>query len=104
MRDKPRCGRGETLIANVTIALLATIAGFITALWILLLWVGDGASPADMEGDLDPILGARDQPAIYESYGPFIPMPDHLRTHDQMIAWMTKELPKLTAEISNPRG
>jgi hypothetical protein len=25
-------------------------------------------------------------------------MPGHLRSHDEMVAWMTKELPKLTAK------
>ncbi len=41
--------------------------------------------------------------AIYESHSPFIPMPENLRTNDEMVEWMTKELPKLTAEIANPR-
>jgi hypothetical protein len=31
-------------------------------------------------------------------------MPNHLKTSDQMVDWMTKELPKLTAEIANPRS
>ena len=85
------------MIADVTIVLLAAVAGFITALWLLLLWLGDGNRVTG--NDLDPILGEQDRVAIYESHGPFIPMPGHLKTRDEMVAWMTKELPKLTAEM-----
>jgi hypothetical protein len=88
------------VIADIAIALLASIAGFITALWLLLLWIGEGAAPSETECILDPILGARHQAAIYDSQGSFIPMPDHLKTRDEMIAWMTEELPKLTAEAA----
>lgn len=47
---------------------------------------------------IDPITGTKDRMAIYDSGGPFIPMPTHLTTRDEMVAWMTKELPKLTAD------
>ena len=30
-------------------------------------------------------------------------MPNHLKTRDEMVAWMAKELPKLTADMQNPR-
>ena len=46
---------------------------------------------------VDPILGAKDQPAIHDLDTSFIPMPDHLRTNDEVVAWLTKDLPKLTA-------
>jgi len=92
----------EESIVDLAVALLAPIAGFFVALWGLLLWVGDGVI-LDAEGDVDPILGERDQVAIYDSYAPFIPMPEHLRTKDEMVEWMTKELPKLTAEQPNLR-
>lgn len=88
---------------DLAIALIAAVTGFLTALWLLLLWVGDGAMAAEPDWMFDPILGKRDQAAIYESHGPFIEMPDHLKTHDEMVAWMTKELPRLTAEIPRPR-
>ncbi|WP_230529924.1 hypothetical protein [Microvirga roseola] len=90
------------MLTDVAIALTAIVAGFLTALWLLLLWVGDAV---DLEGerDLDPILGARDPVAIYESQGPYIPMPDHLRTRDEMVDWLTKDLPRLTSEMQNPR-
>jgi hypothetical protein len=88
------------VIADMAIALLASIAGFITALWLLLLWIGESAAGSEAEHVLHPILGARDQMAMHESYGSFIPMPDHLKTNDEMIAWMTEELPKLTADAA----
>lgn len=90
------------MLTEVAIALLAIVAGFLAALWLLLLWLGDGVD-LQAEHDLDPILGTRDPVAIYESQGPYIPMPDHLKTHDEMVSWLTKDLPRLTAEMHNPR-
>jgi hypothetical protein len=84
---------------DLIIAVLAAVSGLLAMLWLLLLWVGDGmANPVVPYAD-DPIMGPRDQAAIYESHGPFIPMPERLRTHDEMVAWMTQELPKLTAAL-----
>jgi hypothetical protein len=34
---------------------------------------------------------------------PFLAMPDTLKTHDDMIAWMTGELPKLTVDLMRSR-
>jgi hypothetical protein len=34
---------------------------------------------------------------------PFLAMPDDLKTHDDMIAWMTGELPKLTVDLMRSR-
>ena len=82
---------------EIAIGLLAAVAGFIAALGLLVLWVGDRAASEVGADNLDPIIGARDQIAIYEPLSPYIPMPDHLKTRDEMVAWMTKELPKLTA-------
>jgi hypothetical protein len=89
------------MVMDLTIALLSALAGFVCVLWLLLLWVGDGAGSAIAPGLDDPITGPRDRIAIYESYGPYIPMPDHLKTADEMVDWMTKELPKLTADLAN---
>ncbi len=52
---------------------------------------------------VDPITGARDRIAIYDSDGSFIAMPSHLKTRDEMVAWMTQELPRLTAAQPNNR-
>lgn len=85
-------------------SLLVVLAGAVGMLVLLLTWFGGRTITPEMEDGLDPILGARDPMAIYESHGPFISMPKHLKTNDQMVEWMTKELPKLTAEIANPRA
>ncbi len=89
--------------------LLGLVGG---AVCLALLWVAhgmtlrlDGAPPG-----VDPILGTRDRVAIYRASGPLIrrhssiliPMPDHLDTRDEMVAWMTKELPRLVEEATGP--
>jgi hypothetical protein len=91
-------------VADLAISLLVVLAGAVGMLLLLVTWFGSRSLTPEIEDDLDPILGARDPMAIYESHGPFIPMPAHLTTNDQMVEWMTKELPKLTSEIANPRG
>ena len=52
-------------------------------------------------GDVDPILGTQDRAAVYRPGGPLIqphsnvmvPIPEHLTTQDEMVAWMTREMP-----------
>jgi len=109
MTRRPAGRRGkqqgrEQVIADLTVSVLVVLAGAIGMLLLLLTWFGSRTITPEIEDDLDPILGARDPVAIYESHGPFIPMPDHLKTSDQMVAWMTQELPKLTADLANPRS
>jgi hypothetical protein len=65
--------------------------------------VGVKANPVVHYAD-DPIIGHRDQVAIYDSHDSFIPMPEQLRTRDEMVAWMTEELPKLTAALPKSGG
>ncbi len=91
-------------MGDLAIGILAALAGFSAAIWLLLLWVGERATTSfEMSPDgLDPNLGPRDPVAIYD-HGPFIPMPEHLRTQDEMVAWMTKDLPKLLTETPRPR-
>jgi hypothetical protein len=52
---------------------------------------------------VDPIISLELPIKVYDAGGSFIPMPNHLKTRDEMVAWMTKELPKLTADMQNPR-
>ncbi len=82
------------MVLDLAIALLAAVTGFLTALWLLLLWVGDGAVAAEPDAVPDP---------FDEAGASFIPMPDHLKTRDEMVAWMTQELPRLTANTPTPR-
>jgi hypothetical protein len=86
-------------VADLAVALLAVLAGSMGMLLLLLLWFGDTHSNPVVPFADDPIMGAKDPVAIYESHGPFIPMPDHLKSHADMVAWMTTELPQLTAQM-----
>jgi len=91
-------------VADLAISLLIVLAGTVGMLLLLLTWFGSRSITPEIEDDFDPIVGSRDPIAIYESHGPYIPMPEHLKTHDQMVEWMTKELPRLTAGATTPRG
>ncbi|KLK92038.1 hypothetical protein AA309_16580 [Microvirga vignae] len=86
------------MFTNLAISLLAILAGSLGMLLLLIVWFGGRTIEPELESGLDPIRGEKDQAAIYDTHGPFIPMPDHLRTADEMIAWMTQELPKITAD------
>jgi hypothetical protein len=90
------------LITGFGLALLAAAIGFILALGLAMFWIGNRVTmPLSIRTcSVDPILGARDRVAIYDSHGPFISMPDNLKTHQEIVAWMTKELPKLTAQAT----
>jgi hypothetical protein len=92
------------LILDLVIALLAAFSGAFAMLWLLLLWLGDGASDPVTTHAGDPITGPRDQIGIHDSYEPFIPMPARLQTRNEMVDWMTKELPKLTAALPKSQG
>jgi hypothetical protein len=97
------------VLIDLVVDALSAIAGFMGMLWLLLLWVGDGVRVPITPEVGDPITGAEDHVAIQASNDPFIPMPDHLRTRQEMVAWITNELPKLMAEMTvgpkeNPRS
>lgn len=85
---------------SVALALLTIALCGLGTLWVVGVWVSQRihAAWARPAGGVDPITGPKDRVAIYDTGGSFIPMPDRVRTHDEMVEWMTKELPKLTAE------
>jgi hypothetical protein len=83
--------------------LLLLIIGWTVVLSLALLWTFSRLLRPDHEpSGTDPILGARDRVAVYCPSGLLIqphpnvlvPMPDHLTTRGEMVAWMTKEMPK----------
>jgi hypothetical protein len=89
------------LVTDLTIAMLAILAGTTGMLWLLLVSFGDGhATPLRPYAD-DSIAITADRRASEDPDGPFIPMPDHLKTHHDMVAWMTRELPRLAAESAS---
>jgi hypothetical protein len=69
------------LLVELAIALLAAIAGFTKALWLVLLRLIDGSM--DIEGDLDPNLGKHTKRR--PNHSPFIPMLNHLNMTDEMV-------------------
>lgn len=87
---------------DLAISLLVILAGSLGLLLLLLIRFGGKTIEPDIASDLDPILGAKDQVAVYDTYGPYIPMPSHLRTADEMVAWMMNDLPRLTADMQKP--
>jgi hypothetical protein len=85
-------------------AAVLLVFGCMAGLLLLCLWIVSRMMRPDGEpSGVDPILGARDRVAIYRPGGPFIrphrdvlvPMPEHLTTQEEMVAWMTKELPRV---------
>jgi hypothetical protein len=85
---------------DLAFALLGLVLCGVATLWILGLGISQRLNVRLSRGTrgTDPITGPKDRIAIYDSAGPFIPMPDGLKTRDEMVAWMTTELPKLTAQ------
>ena len=91
----------EAIAMDLAVSLLMILASFFGMLWLLLFWFGDAyRSPIiPYAEDADEITSAQPEDAY-----PYISMPKHLRTSNEMVAWMTQELPKLTAEITNSRS
>lgn len=90
-------------MADVQLILLLTVI-CIVALASVLAWSFGRLLRPDYEpSGVDPILGARDHVAVYRPSGTLIqphpsvlvPLPEHLTTQEEMVAWMTKEMPKV---------
>lgn len=90
------------MIGDIAIALMAVLGGSVGMLFLLLLLFGDGNDAPMTRHAEDPFLDAEGLAAADRTHGPFIPMPDHLKTKDEMVAWMTRELPRLTANLPGP--
>lgn len=88
------------MVWDLAIALLSAAAGFLGMLCLMLAWFGDSHARPITPG----VDGLEDPSAPEPVHGeaPFIPMPNHLNSHDEMVAWFTTELPKLTA-AAKPR-
>ena len=88
------------MVEILTLALLIALAALTSAIGLALMRFTSRTMmpPSLPAATADPVIGAKDHPATYDPKSPFLLMPDHLKTHDEMVAWMTRELPKLTAE------
>ncbi len=73
------------------------------AIFLVPFWIGRSTTDLTIMSPIDPILGAKDQAAIHDTDTSFIPIPDHLRTNDEVVTWLTKDLPKLTEGLTRSR-
>jgi hypothetical protein len=87
---------------DLAVSLLMIIVSFVGMIWLLLFWFGEGHGRAIVPYSDAAVLADIDEAAM-ETPHPFISMPDHLRTNDEMVAWMTQELPRLTGTTTMPR-
>jgi hypothetical protein len=84
--------------------LVLVLLGWLAVLALIFLWsVSRLLRPDGEHSGVHPITGARDRLAVYRPSGPLIqplpnvlvPMPEHLTTQEEMVAWMTKVMPKV---------
>jgi hypothetical protein len=66
-------------------------------------WLSHRTADPAITSPVDPTLGAKDQAAIHDFDTSFIPMPDDLRTRDEMVTWMVRDLPRLTSRLHDGR-
>jgi hypothetical protein len=94
----------RVVVADVELVLLAARAGLAGAIGLRFMWSSHRIPTPRriMHTAVDPITGPRNRVDAYDTGGSFIPMPNHLKTRDEMVAWMTNELPKLMTEIPKP--
>ena len=86
------------MLIDLAIGLLCALIGFVGSVWLLLVAFG-----GDMEDPVEPFADdafSRTDEAGSDPSIPFIPMPGHLRTREEMVHWLTAELPKLTAAVA----
>ncbi len=94
------------MVESSTLALLLGLVALTSAIGLALIRLTSRLMmlPNLPAAAIDPVLRAKDQTALHDSNSTFILMPEHLKTHAEMVTWMTRELPKLTAEIHQRRG
>ena len=83
--------------------LLALLCAYVF-LWLLILWIGERIGrrwSAFDSGRADAVLRTSNCIAVHQTSGPFIEMPERLKTRDEMVGWITTELPRLAAEKAN---
>jgi hypothetical protein len=93
------------VVADVELVLLAGLAGLAGAIGLRFMWISHRI-PVPRRArhtTVDPIAGTRNHAVISASDGTLVPMPNHLKTREEMVAWITNELTKFMAEIRKPR-
>jgi hypothetical protein len=90
---------------TVAIIILTGLLSIYIFVWALVLWMGEriGRRWAEFDGSrADAVLRAKERVAVHQTYGSFIEMPEQLSTRDEMVDWMTNELPRLAVEKQKP--
>jgi hypothetical protein len=90
---------------SLLLPLLGTALCFIIGGWLIGMLIGDRIASrlSTPTRPFDPIVGPQTPVVTYDTGGPFIAMPERLRTREEMVAWLTNDLPKLTADRSESR-
>jgi hypothetical protein len=84
---------------DVVLAFLVLIVSLAGALSILVPWLGHRARGPTADHSRQRLRKRGLRPAeIVKADGGFIPMPEDLRTHEEMVAWMARELPQRIAK------
>jgi hypothetical protein len=87
------------LLASFTLDVLAILTGAIGMLWLLLAKFGTWAAAPVIPFEDGRATEAQAPLLTDADDEPLIEMPGHLKTHAEMVAWMTQELPKLTDKV-----
>ena len=80
---------------DVAVSLMIIFVALI-GLSLFPLWFRGRTARTQPTGSTHQSGGIAEQVAAPNS-DPFIPMPDYLRTKDEMVTWLIHELPKLTS-------
>lgn len=91
------------MITGFTLDLLVILVGFAGMVWLL---TGLFGTHAPIVPYAEPFSAEEESPAMpSDAEEPLISMPEHLKTHAEMVAWMTQELPRLTEGMATrPQG
>jgi hypothetical protein len=94
------------MVTSISIGIgIGLLAIYLGTLWLLL--VRATARPTDYTAPstVGLISETREHTLVAVDQDSFMPMPDHLTTHAEMVAWMTEELPRLTEGMAaRPQG
>jgi hypothetical protein len=85
------------VIAGLILDLLVILAGGIGMLGLL---QGLFGSRTLVVPYAEPVRDDVGGGSVPDGQEPFIPMPDHVTSHAEMVAWMTQDLPRLAAEAA----
>jgi hypothetical protein len=86
---------------DVAASLIMTFVALL-GLFLIAMWRRGQLTHPQIKSPAIPDRGTAEQ-MIATDTDSFIPMPDYLRTKDEMVAWMTYDLPRLISELHGGR-